>query len=99
MKPQSWYRNLAADAFLVLVAVLSFALFVGILSLFVGCGDNAPPPIEQAPDAGAPIDADLTDANCFTILRTCHCTPDGLEDCGITQQWDCGCFPQDGGAP
>lgn len=57
------------------------------------CGDNVETPDATQPvDAGTP-DADLTDANCFTILRTCHCTADGLEDCGVTQQWDCGCYP------
>lgn len=43
-------------------------------------------------------DAAPADANCAAVLRTCHCTADGLEDCGLGDlQWGCGCYPQDAG--
>lgn len=48
------------------------------------CDPTDPPTTDAAP----------ADANCTTVLRTCECTPDGLENCGVGDvQWDCGCQP------
>lgn len=55
------------------------------------CGGQACDP-KPAPTT----DAAPADANCTTVLRTCECTPDGLQGCGLGDlQWDCGCQPVD----
>lgn len=53
----------------------------------------------QACEPTAPVeDAAPADANCAAVLRTCRCTADGLEECGLGDlQWGCGCYAQDAG--